>query len=162
MGNLRQYFFSILICALSSGIFQQIVSDSKKRALIQMACSTVLVILILNPLSTVDFGALLQVHDAGQNTAADYIAEGKKMIMEAKKEEMMSSCEAYISERAKILGSSITATVTLNDHFLPVFVKIEGQMEPILKTELEKMLTMDMGIPRENQEWIWNQENNDS
>ena len=162
MVDWKQYIFSILGCSLICGLFLQIIADTKKKSLIQMICGTVITIMILSPISRIDFRELLHSSDIEQISPARYIAEGKKTAMEAKSEAMTSCCETYILDRAKILGCNVTATVTLDENFIPIFVKIVGDIEPSIQEELENILIVEMGIPKENQEWIWNQENNGS
>jgi len=60
------------------------------------------------------------------------------------------------------LGAEITAKVSLDEALTPVFVEIGSENALTIQNELQTILTTDLGIPKENQKWIWNQENNSS
>lgn len=162
MGTWKQYVFSIVVCSLSCGILSQIISDTKRKALIHLISGAVLAISILRPLSRINPEDFRHVPDLDQFSADYYIAEGKQTSLEALERRIKDSCEAYILDKAKELGTEIIADISLNEDLIPVFVEISGEADPNVQTELQKILTTDLGIPKENQKWIWNQESNSS
>jgi len=162
MGSWKQYVFSLIVCALSCGIISQIISDTKRKALMHLVCGTVLAISILRPLSKINLEELLYIPSLNQISADHYIADGEKTATEARARYIKASCETYILDKAKTLGADVMVQISLNEDLLPVFVEMRGEADPNVQMELQKILTTDLGIPKENQKWIWNQESNSS
>lgn len=84
------------------------------------------------------------------------------MAEEARAEYIKTSCEAYILDKAKDLGVEIRAIFSLNGDLIPETAEISGTGGIREQKRLQKILMMDLGIPKENQIWIWNQESNSS
>ena len=64
--------------------------------------------------------------------------------------------EAYILDKAAALDLKIRVNVKLDDHPLPgpESVVIEGTVPPYQKQVLEDILQSELGISKENQQWI--------
>lgn len=162
MDGWKQYVFSLIICSLSCGIILQIISDPKRKALMHLVCGTVLAVSILRPLSRIDLEDSLRIPVLDQFSADYFLAEGKKTALKAREQNIKGYCEAYILEKAKALDAEITAHVSLDEDLIPIFVEINGVVGPNIQMQLQNILTTDLGIPKENQKWIWNQESNSS
>jgi predicted dehydrogenase len=91
-----------------------------------------------------------------------YIAEGEKTALEAQERIITESCEAYIENRAKALGADVQVNVRLNRDQIPDLAEIRGNPGPEIQMQLQEILSEDLGIPKENQSWIWHQENSSS
>jgi len=91
-----------------------------------------------------------------------YIAEGERTAAEAMERCIKDSTETYILNKAKAMGTEIRVQVSLDETGIPAFVEIRGKGEPQAEQELQKILMTDLAIPKENQKWTWNQENNSS
>lgn len=162
MGNWKQYLFSLLICSLTCGVVSQLISDTGKKALIHLICGIIFSICILFPLTQLKFEDFCDVPVWNQSAAEIYIADGKKTAAEAQAKCIEAECEAYILDKARTLGADVMVQVTLNQAQIPVFAELSGEAAPYAQRELEKILMTDLGIPKENQKWIWNQESNSS
>ncbi len=160
MDSWKQYAFSLIVCAFLCGIVTQIVSDTRHKKLIRLSCGVVIGISIVSPLSQLDLKSLLCIPDWNSYAVESYIAEGQKTASEARGRYIKSACEAYILDKAMTLEADVTAQVFLNEELIPVFVEMEGESDPDVKMELERILSEELGIPKENQKWTWNQESN--
>ena len=60
------------------------------------------------------------------------------------------------------MGRMITSEVYLDDQMRPYRAQMYGQVDTELQSELEGVLEKDLGITKENQLWIWNQEKGNS
>ena len=116
-------------------------------------------IVIIRPLSGLDFNDILPITDQNWIHADGCIAEGKKVASDAMERDIKASCEAYIWDKAKALDADIRTEFFLNEEMIPVSVEIRGEPDPDMQEQLQEILMMDIGIPKENQQWIWNQEN---
>lgn len=161
MDSWRQYIGLIIGCCLSCGIVTQLVSDTKGKDLMNLISGTILAISILNPLTKIHLDPFILPSLADQNPDS-YIAEGKQTAYEAQVACIKSALEEYILDKAKMLGTDITVEISLDPNRIPVFASISGIEDPDIQWELERILTMDLGIPKENQKWTWNRENSSS
>lgn len=160
MDSWRGYIFSVIVCAVVCGIVSQIVTDSRKEGLIRMISGIVLAISILRPISGFHPEVLWDSTEWKMNSADNYIAMGKQTAAESQAACIKASCEEYILDKARAMGAEIMVQVSLDENQCPVFVEIIGDVIPGVQTKLQKILTVDLGIPKENQQWKWNQEKN--
>ena len=62
--------------------------------------------------------------------------------------------QTYILSRAGAMDADIQASVTLGENFVPCHVRITGRISPINRSKLTQIIASELGIPREQQEWI--------
>lgn len=160
MGSWKQYILTLIIWAFSCGIISQILSETKSKELIRLVCGIIMTILILRPLSGIDLESLLEIPFVDMTGAEAYVAEGEHAAFQQQERCISSACETYILDKARNLGAEICADVSLNEELLPVSAVIRGEVPQDIQTQLQEILTMDLGIPKENQQWIWNPEKN--
>ena len=162
MAEWKPYIFSIIAAAVCCGIISQILSDSKSNAIIHLICGTILAIFILQPLSEISPEDLPISLPVDNDTAEYWAYQGETKAKEARAEYIKATCETYILDRARQLGGEIQVQVFLDENLIPAFTEIEGTLPPSKQTQLQNILTEELGIPKENQTWIWSQENNSS
>ena len=150
----RQYVLSLIICSLSCWIISQIVSDSMHKELMHLVSGTILAIMILYPLSGIDLKAILYDRIPNIAMSTQFIEDGKTIAADAKAEYIKASCEAYILDKAEILGAVIEAEVALDDDMIPCYAIITGDIDSVVQNQLQNILAADLGIPKENQKWI--------
>lgn len=155
---MKAYIYSILVCALDCGILASLISSSKRKKLIHLISGTVLAISILRPLSQIDPDFSLDILLSVPSSTDYYISEGKEAALDAKKESIEEACTAYILNRAQTLGTEISVHFFLNEDLIPYLVEIQGNVDSDAQMQLENILSTDLGIPKENQKWIWQQE----
>ena len=159
---MRDYFYSIIVCILSTSILTQIVSNTKRKKLIRMISGIFLAISIFRPLSQINWEFLWNIASQSHFSADSYIEEGKKTALSAQETIIKDACKAYILDEAKKMGAKITVEFSLNEDLLPVSAEINAEVDPSVQIQLQNILTEDLGIPKENQIWTWYQENNSS
>ena len=130
--------------------------------MMQLLSGVVLAITVLSPFTKLRLDDSFQIPEIEWKNSDLYIVEGQKNALEAQKEYIQDHCEAYILDRARTFNTEITVQVLLNESMVPAFTQIHWDGNPNLQTELVKVITTDLGIPKENQQWIWNQANNSS
>lgn len=158
--NLKTYLSSIIICSLCCSIVSQILTTTRKKALMHLISGVILSITILRPLSQIHLDLMLDVPGLDSYSADRYIADGEMAALELQKKSIQNACEAYILDKADAIGGQIDIRISLNDHQIPVFAEVTCEADPEVQIQLEKILMRDLGIPKENQ--IWNQETNSS
>lgn len=157
----KQYALSIICCVLLCGIITHIVSDLRYKKLIQLICGTLLAVTLLKPLSStvsVDFPEW----DLNRFAPDDYVNAGKLAALREQEECIQTLCESYISNKAKDLGAVATAEILLNEKLQPNSARVFVQSGSEHRRNLERILEEDLGITKENQVWILNQEESSS
>lgn len=163
MFSWRQYILSVIICLISCGMVSQMICETKGKELLHLISGAFLAVTILSPLTRIHVEDYFHMPEENWLRPDIYLSEGEKMASEKQIECIIDSCEAYILDKAKALGVKVTAQVSLDEGKIPVFAVIHSDpTEPEIQTELQNILTTDLGIPKENQKWIWNQESNSS
>ena len=158
----KQYLLSILICALICGAVSQILMDTKRRQLVRMICGIVIAISIFYPLTKVKLEKYIQIPDADWIEADYYISAGEKLSFMEQEKCIQTYCETYILDKAKELDAEIAVEIYLDEEKVPRFVQIECAAPSKVQNELQRILETDLGIAKENQKWISNQEKSSS
>lgn len=158
----KEYAFTLIVIALCCGILIQTVSDTKGKALVRLISGVVLAIVLLQPLEKRAFEEILQLPEFDESIAEFYIEEGRKTAIETKRAFIEAQSEAYILNKAKMLGGEITVQVFLDEDLVPDFAQIHEKGETSIQKHLEIILSTDLGIPKEHQKWIWKQDGSGS
>lgn len=153
----KEYILSVIGCVLFSGIISQIALDLRYKKMIHMACSVLVTIVILGPLTSFKIKDALKF-EMEIYSPDIYLDIGKQTAQITREECIKSACESYIANKANGLGLEVTSEVFLNENLIPYFVRIYGQADADAEHCLKELLEKDLGITKENQVWIWNQE----
>lgn len=160
----KGYTISIIVGALFCGIISDLVSDSRRKKLIHLISGTVLTVTVLGPVSRIEiqefgFDDFMGGH---KKIAQDYVAIGEGVAQMEKERYIKEAFAAYICNKASALGADVTAEIYLDEELRPIRAEIIGHSAPELETELAHMLELNLGITKENQVWIWSQEDKSS
>ena len=129
---------------------------STHAAIIKMLAGIFLAVTVVRPLGDFRVGNLNDYFgdlNAGGEAAA---ASGIQMSQEAISSIIKSETEAYILDKAASLGVTLSVEVMVENGSVPQLsgVQLSGQVSPYARQQLSAMITDDLGIARENQEWI--------
>ena len=154
MAWLREYLVSIVSASMLSGILIRLTRNSASGEIVRMLCGVFLTIVLIQPLAGKKarlWEATLP--DSGEQ-AEDIIAEGRASAEDIRKEFIKERLEAYILSRAGTIGADIQAEITLGKDCLPTHIRLTGTISPIYRSKLTQIIASELGIPREQQEWI--------
>ena len=157
MEDIRQYILSVVAAAILCGILRVLLPPSGTNGvMLKLVCGTVLALTVFAPLKDIqtwDISAGLQtLHYDG--TA--YAASGEELSANALADIITERTQAYILDKAAGLSVSLAVEVRLNQDPMPVpeSVCLTGAVSPYARSILSDMLERDLGIAKENQEWI--------
>lgn len=153
----KEYILSIIGCVFFCGIIGHLVSDLRHKKVVQLVSGTLLTITVLGPLSSVDISDYMDF-EIEAFSPEQYVDMGKQAAWNAQEQCIKETCESYISSKANELGMMVSSEVHLNEMMEPAIVRIHGQSDSTGQHALEVILEEDLGITKENQVWIWNQE----
>ena len=163
MDSWKQYACSVILCAFSCNLLTRLVSDDKKKRLLNLVSGIFLVLTIVKPFCGLDLSAILSFSEWERSLLVDScISDGRQAAEAARSVRIKELCEAYILDKAEALDAQIQVQVDLDHALIPESVTVTGISDPYIQKELQKFLIDDLGISKENQRWIWNQENSSS
>lgn len=152
MEAIRQYLISVtaaaILCGIVKGLFPE---KGTVGVLVRMMAGLFLTATVIAPLTRIsidsDFAFALEA-DAraavavGENAAAKSLAAGIK-----------ARAEAYILDKAD--SPDLTVSVTLDTGYppVPVGVVLRGRISPYGRSLLERIITEDLGIAKEQIVW---------
>ena len=157
----KEYILSVIGCVLFCGILSNLVSDLRFQKLIRLISGTLLSLVILGKLPSIDIAESLRFETAMFSPEV-YVDLGKQVAQKEQERCIKEACESYISNKANEKGRMIASEVYLDDQMRPYRAQMYGQVDTELQSELEGVLEKDLGITKENQLWIWNQEKGNS
>lgn len=157
MDQIRQYIISItvaaIICAIISGLIGK---KGTQGSIIKLLCGLFLSITIISPWLHLDVNYIADYFNEIKIDAGDSVDHGQTLANMSREAIIKAQTEAYILDKASSMQLDITVEVTLSDTDLPVpySVVLRGSASPYAKQNLQRIITSDLGIPEENQEWI--------
>lgn len=162
MQDWKKYIIAIIGCCLISSVLSCIFSESRQKELIKLFSGIFIAVAILSPLTKVDFSKLAEMEYIQLSDTASVVAAGEVLAQKEIAARIISECEAYILDKAELLGAEIEIAITLNEELLPVFAEIQGNYTDFIRLQVESILENDLGITKENQLWTGKQENSRS
>lgn len=153
---MKQYLLSVVTAAIISGIVTKLLgSKGTQGAIGKLIAGLFLAFAVISPLRSV------RIHDLASfrvsySEAADLAVEaGKEMTLQALQTRIKEQCEAYILDKARSLNVELEAEVTVSEDDIPtpVAVQLSGNVSPNAKSSLTRIITEDLGIPKEDQKW---------
>ena len=156
MEALREYLLSVTAAAILCAIVLRLLDGKGSAAALgKMVAGIYMALTVISPLTQIclsDAGDWLP-HIALDTQEA--VQQGVLIGKNALAESISTQVEAYILDRAKQLGVTLTAEVELSEDTIPVPVRVrlQGHIGPYAKGRLQQILQEELGISKENQIW---------
>lgn len=154
---MKAYILSMIAAAVLSAIVKAFVDNKTATGkLIGLLCGVVLVISIVNPMVNIKFYNLSAYFRSISADAEGYIRDGTDAAEKSVADIIKSRTEAYILDKADQMGLDISVEVELdgNNGHIPAGVIIKGKVSPYAREIMRDFLQDDLGIAKENQQWI--------
>ena len=157
MQDLGQYILSVGVAALLAGVIAEF-SDSKSATgmITRMVCGLFLAFTVINPLTNLNFGILESFSQDTVINTQPVVSAGTTLAEESMAQLIKQETEAYILDKAQSLGCILETEVTVGEGQYPVpeSVRICGSISNQNRRQLEDFLERELGISKENQQWI--------
>ena len=157
MGAFSNYILSVICAAFVLGILDSIFNQKGSTGgLLKLIGGLFLAFTMLSPVVRMDFSGIwnfLEEYTVAGESAA---AVGESMAEEEYRTIIKSETEAYILDKANVLGVTLAVEVTLSRDEVPVPVEavLRGAVSPYAKQQLQQMMETELDIAKENQLWI--------
>lgn len=151
---LKEYLISICTAAIICAIVKAIPGPKgTASALIQLLCGVYMSITVLSPLISIPTVNLSQYWQQVYHDAQLAANIGVEAANEECNAVITERLQAYILEQAAAMGAEVTAEVFFDDMQLKE-VRIIGTVSPYTKLRMSEILSTELGIPVEAQQWI--------
>lgn len=154
MQILGKYVAALTAAALISGILLSMFPKGRMRGLIQLVCGIFLTVTALSPVLDVSLPDLSEFASDYLSTGEFFSQMGENNAREEVHQRIKDMLEAYILDKAEAAQAQITADVKLTSEGFPESVTLTGKLPETTQQQLEAMIANDLGIPKENQQWI--------
>ncbi len=158
MNSIHKYLISI-ICA--SVICTIVNSFSGKKtangAIIRLISGLYMAITLISPLVNIRLSDYSDYFDQFSMESSSAVSDGESAAVEEMYSIIKSKTEAYILDKAGSLDAVLDVEVTVNedDPPVPCGVTITGSISPYSKEVLSRLIANDLGITKEDQNWIY-------
>lgn len=140
-----------MLCSIAS----RFLGKKGSAAITRVLLGVFLTVTVLLPLGKLDMSILDQWQLDFSADAQAAIVEGKSEAQNRLADIIKEQTRSYILQRAEQLGADITVSVEVSDQTLPqpVSVRIRGTLSAQQKQSLCTIITQELGIAKENQQW---------
>lgn len=157
METLGQYVLSVSTAAILCGLVLSMISKGCYHSILRLICGVFLALLVVQPITKFDPDRILSLFNREMESDAEAAAAlGEDLSRDSMSAYIKRETEAYILDKAHALGVTVEAEVTLGKDDLPVPVSavIRGDVPEAMRRKLEQLITDDLGIAKENLQWI--------
>ena len=157
MTEMQGYILSVVGASLIAGVVTNLFQNSTIWGpVIKLLTGIFLTITMVTPLlnaQQTDIGSYVSNIQAEANAI---VADGKNAAISDMQSIIKRDSEAYILDKAAEKGLTLTVNVEVSDTepLYPISVSIKGHISPYERQYLETIICSDLGIQKENQEWI--------
>ncbi len=156
MEYIKQYLLSVISASIICALAMRISGKNKlQSAVIKLLAGVFLSITVIAPWTYIRLQDVTSYFSSMQTDADRIAAQGNEYASNEIISIITQETEAYILDKASVLGLSIKAEIVLNEcePFAPRAVTIYGSASPYAKLRLEQIIENDLGIQKENQVW---------
>lgn len=156
MSALPQYLLSVTGAAMLCGVTVRLLPKQGTAAAIgRMLAGVFLALTIMGPLGKLQIGDIQDWSQDLQDQAAQAVAQGQSQSRASLEALIKERTAAYILDKARNLGLSLSVTVEVSGQELPVPVRVHlvGSAGPYARARLQAIMEEDLGIKKEQQLW---------
>ena len=114
-----------------------------------------MVLTMVSPWSNISIQEYIGYFNSVKYDSAAFAEEGEDFVRRQLRNSIKEKTEAYILDKATLLGADIHVSVTCDtaDVPIPISVELSGNVSPYTRTRLKQILQSDIGIPEDKQIW---------
>lgn len=156
MNTIQEYLFQVTSAAIICGIVTGITAKKGSGAsIIRLMTVVFMIITIMTPVVSVKMDHISGYFSQIETDSDAFVTAGSEASRDKITLVIKEKTQAYILDKASLLGADISVEVTLSDDALPfpIGVRLCGAVSPYAKNRLSKIIQDDFGIPLEEQKW---------
>lgn len=145
---------SLVSAAVLCGILQSMMPGGTGKNILRMMCGVFLLLTVLEPVTSIRFPDLSEYLSGFEDAGEAVSAMGEEMALTERQQLIKLGLEAYILDKAAGMDPMPQVDVRVDDQGRPTAIRIRGALSREDQSVLEQIITADLGIPKEEQEWI--------
>ena len=154
MERISEYILGIIAAAMILGIMGRLLGDKNGiSSLFQLIGGLFLVFTITAPVLEMDFSGIMGFLEAFTLEAEMAAMDGEEMAEKERRQIISDRTGAYILDKADELGVSLDVEVVLDAEGIPKSVFLTGHTPWSIRKELSQVISRELGIPEEAQQW---------
>lgn len=156
MSRISQYLLSVIATALIVSISNILIENKGAiGSTLKLVTGLVLAMVIVSPWADFRIGDLEYLHSDAQREAAYHVFEGQNIAQSEISAYIIAQTQAYILDKALILGLDISADVTLKEDGYQSIdtIRITGSASPYAKKRMTQIICEDFGITEDCLIW---------
>lgn len=156
MKDVSNYLISVVCAAMLLSIINHIFrKKGAVHGLIKMLSGVYLATVIVSPITKIKINQDYLSLDAYYQSAYLYCDDGKMLSNSKNKQLIKSNTESYIMDKAVSMNADLCVEVVMSegDENLYESIILKGDTSPYVKEMLSKVITNDLGISVEAQQW---------
>lgn len=155
MSSIRGYLISLIAACMISVVASALIKQERIQTIVRFLGGMLIVLVAFAPLLSVNMDELTQsiLHFSGEYALdTDAIENDTYQLL---RKHIKETTQTYIEAKAKELGASVRAEVTLNDeeYPAPIAAQIEGRLSASQLQALSEYMRDALGIPVQAQNW---------
>lgn len=154
MDGLRESLVAFISAAVICSVIMRLLQGIRHAEPVRILCGLFMTIVLLHPISAIRDTHRYLLFPQWEYQAQDAADSGIQKAKEMTQQIIIQQTQAYIIDRAAAMGAVVEAAVSLEDDGMPVQVEVYGTISPAVRSRLSEVLSKELGIKRENQQWI--------
>lgn len=152
MAALGRYAVTVASAAILCGIILSLVQGNGQKEILKLLCGVFLTVTALSPFTRLSLPDLSDIALAESLQGSEVAAQGEIIAREAMADIIKSETEEYILDKAAALSMELEVQVLIRDG-IPSAVHLHGNAPPHRIKQLERIITEELGISKENLRW---------
>ena len=156
MDGIREYLVQVTAAGMICGVVNMIAGKKGSvAASVRIMTVILMTVTMASPLVRLRLTGISDFLSDIRYDGSMYAQQGSQTSKDAVSDIIRERSEAYILDKAALLGADIRVELTLSRDALPipVSVTIYGAVSPVSRQRLQKLIRDDLGIPLEAQTW---------
>ncbi len=154
MEGLRTYALTLVTAALLISVVLNLQPEGISKELVRILCGIILTCAVIKPIVGWRLPYWGEFLHETQTAAQVHVETGTQLVRDSMDQYISQQLAAYIWDKADLTETDAQICFTMNEKYLPQSVRITGKFSEKEREWIEVILTQDLGIPKEAQEWI--------
>lgn len=150
---METYFFRLLCTSVLCTLLLSLFPEGKMKGILRLFAGMILTVTLLRPGFEIPLKELTDMGSSCLQQGRAAAAEGLAQAGQQQYRFIKETLEAYILDKAKALGCTISVRVELDGDGIPERAILSGSIAGEERRELERILTEELGIAKEEQQW---------
>lgn len=154
---IREYLVGVTAAALICGIIRALFPEKGAvGAVIKTLLGLAMLLAVVRPWMSISTDGIYGWKNDISFDAQGIVNNAEASAKEQLRQRIMEQTQSYILAKADSLGAQVEVSVEVSDEAMavPCAVRITGAVSPYAKQAISRMITEELGIDREAQEWI--------